>query len=44
MNGNPRRHVIVALALSAILFLVAGDRWNERISAFGPVRPVRKGE
>lgn len=43
-GANPTRHVIIALALSAILFVIAGDKWSSRISYFQSVRPVRKGE
>lgn len=46
MNGgsNPVRHVIIALALSGVLFLIAGDRWSKNIGQLQPVRPVQKGE
>lgn len=43
-GSNAVRHVIVALSLSAILFVIAGDAWNRNIRAFQPVRVVRKGE
>ena len=35
---NPVRHVVVALGLTAILFVLAGDSWNERVAKVQPVR------
>lgn len=40
MNDNPTRHVIVALALTAAIFVIAGDDWNAKIAKIVPVRPV----
>jgi hypothetical protein len=45
VNGsNPTRHVIVALALSVLIYIVADDRWNTRLRKITPVRAVAKGE
>lgn len=43
-GANPVRHVIIALALSAIVFVIAGDSWSRNIGKLRPVRPVQKGE
>lgn len=40
---NATRHVVLALALTAVLFVIAGDRWNARVRYFQPVRPAPKG-
>jgi hypothetical protein len=40
---NPTRHVLIALTLTAILFVIAGDSWNARIAKLQPVRPAPKG-
>lgn len=40
---NPTRHVVIALSLTAVLFIIAGDQWNARIAAFGPVSPAPRG-
>ena len=42
MNGNATRHVVTAMALTFLLFLIAGDQWNARISRFGPVTAAPK--
>lgn len=43
MNStNPTRHVIIALALSALLFVIAGDKWNANIRTIQPVKPAAK--
>lgn len=42
-GGNPTRDVIVALALTALVLIIAGDKWNSNVSLFQPVRPVRAG-
>ena len=34
---NPTKHVLIALMLTAVLFIVAGDRWDEGIAAIKPV-------
>lgn len=39
---NPIRHIVIAMTLSVAVFIVAGDRWNERIRSFKPVTPVSK--
>lgn len=46
MNGgsNPVRHVIIALSLSAVLFIIAGDQWSRNVGMIRPVRLVQKGE
>lgn len=40
---NPTKHVLIALMLTAGLFIVAGDRWNENIGRIRPVKvaPIR---
>lgn len=43
-SANPVRHVIIALSLSALLFVIAGDSWSRNIGKLQPVRAVRKGE
>lgn len=40
---NPTRHVVIALALTAVLFIVAGDKWNARVARFQPVSPAPRG-
>ena len=40
MNGP--RHVIIAMSITAILFLIAGDSWNERIGRYKPVQAAAK--
>lgn len=40
---NPTRHVIIALSLTAVLFVIAGDRWNERIGRLQSVSPAPRG-
>lgn len=40
MNGT--RHVVIALTLTAVLFIIAGDQWSARIGAIQPVRPAPK--
>jgi hypothetical protein len=42
MNGNPIRHVIIALSLSAILFVIAGDRWSANIGKLQPVTVAKR--
>jgi len=42
MDSNPVRHVVIALLLSLVTFVVAGDNWNASINRFQPVRPVGK--
>ena len=39
MRDNPVKHVVIAMILTAVLFIIAGDRWNERIGQFQPVTP-----
>jgi hypothetical protein len=39
---NPTKHVVIALGLTAILFIIAGDSWNERIAKVQPVMPAPK--
>lgn len=39
---NATRHVVIALALTAVLFVIAGDRWSERVALIKPVRPAPK--
>jgi hypothetical protein len=34
---NGPRHVVIALGLTLILFVIAGDQWSARIGAFRPV-------
>lgn len=41
-STNPTRHVIIALALSALFFVVAGDKWSANIKNIKPVQPVAK--
>ena len=43
-TANPVRHVILALALAGVLFIIAGDQWSRNIASLRPVRPVAKGE
>lgn len=43
MSDNPTRFVIISLMLTATLLIIAGDRWNERISKFRNVGPAVKG-
>lgn len=40
---NPTRHVVIALALTAVLFIIAGDKWSARVAAFQPVSPAPRG-
>lgn len=42
MNGNPARHVIIALSLAAVILIIAGDGWNARLAALQPVQPAPK--
>lgn len=42
MESNPLRHIVIAMTLSIAVFVVAGDRWNERIRAFKPVKAAPK--
>jgi hypothetical protein len=39
---NPIRHIVIAMTLSIATFIVAGDRWNERIKSFKPVKAAPK--
>lgn len=39
---NPLRHIVIAMTLSIAVFIVAGDRWNERIRSFKPVTAATK--
>lgn len=39
---NPLRHIIIAMTLSIAVFVIAGDRWNERIRSFQPVSAASK--
>ncbi len=41
---NPVRHVLIALSLTAVLFIIAGDSWSANVGRLQPVRAVRKGE
>lgn len=41
---NPVRHVVIAMSLTAVLFLIAGDRWNERVKMFRSVKPAPKAK
>jgi len=43
-GSNPVRHVIIALALAGLLFIIAGDSWSRNIGRLQPVRPVQRGE
>lgn len=43
MTDNPTKFVIVSLMLTAALLILAGDRWNERISRFRNVAPAARG-
>lgn len=43
-SSNAVRHVVIALSLSAFLFVIAGDAWNRNIKNVKPVRVVKKGE
>jgi hypothetical protein len=38
--GNPTKHVLVALALSALLFVLAGDKLH--LKTIVPVQPAQK--
>jgi hypothetical protein len=38
---NPVRHVLIALTLSIVTFVIAGDNWNKNIRYFKPVKPVQ---
>lgn len=40
---NPTKHVLIALMLTAALFIIAGDRWDEGIGSIKPVRVAPKG-
>lgn len=44
MESNGVRHVIIALSLSALLFIIAGDSWSRNIGKLQPVRAVQRGE
>lgn len=45
MDGtNPTRHVLVALMVTAIVLIIAGDKWSPVVGSLGAVRPIRKGE
>lgn len=39
---NPVRHIVIAMTLTAVLFVLAGDQWNARVSYFKPVHPAPK--
>lgn len=41
-GSNPVKHVLIALSLSALLFLIAGDQWSKNIKTIKPVQPVAK--
>jgi len=43
MGGNPTRHVLIALALTAMVFIIAGDQWNKNISKIQPVTIKQRG-
>jgi hypothetical protein len=40
---SPTRHVLIALSLTALLFVIAGDSWGDRIGAIKPVRVADRG-
>lgn len=39
---NPTKHVLIALMLTALLFIIAGDHWADGIGAVKPVRIAPK--
>jgi len=41
---NPTRHVLIALMVTAIVLVIAGDKWQPNVAKLGAVRPVQKGE
>lgn len=43
-GSNPTRHVLIALALTAAIFIMAGETASAKLRAIVPVRSVRKGE
>lgn len=40
---NPTKHVLIAMMLTALLFIVAGDRWNDGVKALKPITVAPKG-
>ena len=43
MDGNPTRHVLIALALTAIVFIVGGAGWQSNIAKIKPVTIKQRG-
>lgn len=39
---SPTRHVLIALTITALLFVVAGDQWSAGIARFKPVKVAPK--
>jgi len=39
---NATRHIVIAMSLTLLLFLIAGDSWADRIGAVRPVRIAPK--
>jgi len=39
---NGTRHVVFALAMTALILFAAGDEWNRNVKRFQPVMPAPK--